>query len=156
LEDRLAVLPYVSARIGLAKALWDLGAREEAAGHFQGILDIDLKDSERVRDLLAHALLALGRAGEAEDLLARHVEDRARWHYTRALLAFPHEGAPPVARRHLAAALRSNRAMAKKPLSSRAAEPAGLRGPREPDDAVFFREAWTDIPGALDWLSSQL
>jgi tetratricopeptide (TPR) repeat protein len=155
MEERLAILSYVRARIGLAKALWDLGAREEAAGHFQGILAVDADDSQRVRYLLAHALLALGRAAEVEDLLARSVEDRAGWHYTRALLTFHHEGDSPAARRQLAAALRSNRGSAQRLLSAIPTDWVNSRGQQEMEDSVLFRDVWSETPGALEWLRSQ-
>jgi tetratricopeptide (TPR) repeat protein len=155
LEERRAILPYVRARVGLAKALWDLGAREEAAGHFQGILAVDANDTARARYLLAHALLALGRAEEAEDLLARSAEDGAGWHYTRALLTFHHEGDSPTARRQLAAALRSNRRFAQRLLSVGQPEFIGSRGHQETEDSVLFRDVWRGTPGALEWLQSQ-
>jgi tetratricopeptide (TPR) repeat protein len=155
MEKRLDILPYILARIGLAKALWDLGAREAAAGHFQGILDVDPDDPERVRYLWAHALLALGRDGEAEDLLVRFAEDRAAWHYTRALLTFRREGDSPAARRPLADALRSHAITAQILLRAGPAHWIGPRNQRDTPDAVILRDVWADIPGALDWLRSQ-
>ncbi len=156
LEERLSILPYARARIGLARALWELGAREEAAGHFQGILAVDANDAARAaRYLLAHALLALGRAEEAEDLLARFPEDRAGWHYSRALLTFHHEGDSPTARRQLAAGLRSHRRFAQRLLSVGQPELIGSRGHQETEDSVLFRDVWRGTPGALEWLQSQ-
>jgi len=154
-EKRLDILPYIQARIGLAKALWDLGAREEAAGHLQGILAVDPDDPERVRYLLAHALLALGRDGEAEDLLVRFAEDKAAWHYTRALLTFRREGDSPAARRYLAEALRSHGPTAQILLRAGPAHWIGPRNQEDSPDVIVLRDVWADVPGARDWLRSQ-
>jgi tetratricopeptide (TPR) repeat protein len=49
--------PYLSARFGLAEALWQADRSEEAIAHFQELLRLDPKDSLGARSRLADALL---------------------------------------------------------------------------------------------------
>lgn len=154
-----AIVPYLWARIGLAKSLWSLGAREEAVSHFQGTLALDPVDPQRVRYLLAHALLALGRNSKAADLLNRSVEDRPGDWYTRALLTFRQEGDSPAARSQLATALRADRRLAKHLLDTAQSSPSGESGWGEHQEAgdysALVRDVWTETPGALEWLQAQ-
>ncbi|HSF40233.1 MAG TPA: hypothetical protein VLT87_10590, partial [Thermoanaerobaculia bacterium] len=155
-DELPAVVPYLWARIGLAKSLWSLGAREEAVNHLQGTLALDPVDPRGIRYLLAHALLALGRDGEAEDLLNRFVENSPDDRYTRALLTFRQEGDSPAASRQLATALRADRRMAKHLLDTTQSSPSGESGWGEHQEAgdysALVRDVWTDTPGALEWL----
>lgn len=151
--------PYLLARIGLAKALWSLGAREEAIVHFQGTLALNPIDHSKIRYLLAHSLLALGRDGEAEDLLNRYMENSPDDRYTRALLTFRQEGDSPAARGQLATALRADRRMAKHLLDTAQSSPSSESGWGENqeggDYSALARDVWTDTPGALEWLREQ-
>jgi len=144
------IFPWIWAHVGLGKSPWSLGAREEAVSHFQRTLAVEPGDPERVRYLLAPALLVLGRNDEAEDLLTRYVEDAADWRYTWALLTFCQEGDSPAARRHLAAAVKADRDIA--------SELLGAVRPEEADDerySILFQDVWADTPGALEALRAQ-
>ncbi|HWM91204.1 MAG TPA: hypothetical protein VN493_10585 [Thermoanaerobaculia bacterium] len=148
-DERRAFSPYLWARTGLAKALWNLGEREEAVGHFQWLLAAD-PAHHGLRDQMVHALLALGRNEEVEDLLNRYVEDNADWCYTRALLTFRQEGDSPTARWQMAAAFQIDRHIAKQLL--------GIGQPEEDEEesyALLFQDVWADTPGALEALRSQ-
>lgn len=149
-DEDLWIFPWIWARIGLAKSLWSLGSREEAVGHFQRILAVDPSDHERVRYLLIHALLALGRNDEAGDLLTWYAEDGADWLYTRALLTFRQEGDSPSARRQMAAALQVDRDVARQLLGL---APPGEDG--EESHAVLLQDVWADTSGALEALRAQ-
>lgn len=152
------LLPCIWARTGLAEALWDLGARDEAVGHYREALALDPQDPEKVRPLLTRALLILGRHEELEELLTRDRENRADWHYTRALLTFRREGSSPAARRELAAALRASRHIARQLLGPRL-EPGEFSrfgwGDEPASYPFFFQDVWRDTPGALEWLRTQ-
>jgi len=153
-DEQPWLFPWIWARVGLAKSLWSLGSREEAVGHFQRILAVDPNDHERVRYLLVHALLALGRNDEAGDLLAWYAEDGADWLYTRALLTFRQEGDSPSARRQMAAALQADRQADR----NTARQLLGLAPPEkggEESYAVLFQDVWADTPGALEALRAQ-
>jgi tetratricopeptide (TPR) repeat protein len=151
-EDR--DLGYVLACIGFARTHWDLGARDEAVVHFQKALAVDPSDHERVRFLLAYALLGQDRLDEAEDLLNWKREDSADWHYTRALLVFRQEGDSPAARRQVTFAKNADRSMAKRLLGVSEHVPFSRLAPEE-DDTPFFQEVWASTPGALEWLRAE-
>lgn len=154
-DELRTIFPYLWAREGFAKVLWSLGEREDAVGHFRWILAID-RDHRRIRYLLAHALQALDRNDEAEDLLNRWKEGSPDWWYTRALLTFRQEGDSPAARHQLAVALRADRSVAKQLLD-------GTQEPLPFDDLhrndleleAPVQEAWRETPGALEWLRAQ-
>lgn len=158
-DEQQAVLFYLWARIGLAKALWHLGAREEAAGHLRKVLALDPFDPQGIRYLLAHALLALGRDGEAASLLKGIMENQPDYAYTRALLTFRQEGDSLAARRDLASALQANRRIARHLLDTSQAPPPGESGWGERQEAgnygALVRDVWTGTPGALEWLQAQ-
>ena len=147
-EELRSVLPYFWARSGLASTLWELGAREEALGHFRWLLAMAPDDRESAW-LLAHALLVLGRDEEAEELLKHYADGGLDWLYVQALLTFRREGDSLSARQQMAVALVGDRYLAKQ-LSGR------LR-PEEIEDesAAFFQEAWESTPGALESLRAQ-
>jgi hypothetical protein len=143
------VVPWVWACVGLARILWDLGAREEAIAHLQRAVLADPRESSPL--LLAYALLAQSRYAEAEDLLNRTGDDSAHQHAARALLTFRQEGDSPAARRHRAEALREDRQLVRKLLGT--AKP--FVGDPPDADIAFFQEIWQSTDGALDWLQAR-
>jgi tetratricopeptide (TPR) repeat protein len=72
-EERLAFALYCWTRSGLARTLWTLGTREEALNHFRWFLAVE-PDDRKSAWYLAHALLALGRDEEVEEVLARYAD----------------------------------------------------------------------------------
>ncbi|HWN40919.1 MAG TPA: tetratricopeptide repeat protein [Thermoanaerobaculia bacterium] len=147
-EELRAFAPYCWARSGLGRTLWTLGAREEALNHFRWLLAV--APDRKGAWYLAHALLALGRDEEVEDLLARYEDMRPDWLYVRALLTFRREGDSPAAHRQMAAAIQGDRDLAKQLLGD-----VWLEESEEESPAIPFQEVWTEIPGALEALRTQ-
>ena len=143
------VAPYCFSRNGLGRTLWALGAREEALDHLRWFLTVAPDDREAAWDV-AHALLALGRDEEAEEILARHADLGLDWLYVRALLTFRREGDSLVARQDMVAALVGDRHLAERLL--------GAGRPQEIEDkspAISFEEVWAETPGALEALRAE-
>jgi tetratricopeptide (TPR) repeat protein len=148
-EEQRFFAPYCWARSGLARALWTLGAREEALDHLRWLLTV-APDDRRSAWYVAHALLGLGRDEEAEDVLARYADLGSDWQYVRALLVFRREGDSPSARQQMAAALAGDRDLGKQLL--------GDVPPEELEDVspvVSFEEVWSETPGALEALHAE-
>lgn len=159
----LETRPYMRARNGLAMALWEAGARDEAIEHWLDLLRLCPGDNLGVRDMLAPRLLEAHRDADAEEVLARCEEDAsAMLGYARALLEFRRSGAGSAAQSKLDAAMRRN-GYVPKYLTGR----ASMEGPL-PDSyrlgsddeariatAVLFM-AWTSTEGAIEWLGRSI
>lgn len=155
----LETRPYMRARCGLAQALWALGHRDEAIGHYRDMLRLNPNDNQGIRYIIVAALLATGDDEALHTLLKAYDGDGSPyWTYTRALLAFRASGNTEEARARLAEAVRSNQHV-----------PAFLIGKKKPpvaipdyitlggeDEAADYahqsRDAWTKTPGAIAWL----
>ncbi|MBX9942912.1 MAG: hypothetical protein K2Y40_02425 [Reyranella sp.] len=131
----LETRPYMRSRVGLAVALWQRGARDEAArneaiGHLQAVLALNPNDNQGARYLLAGWLAQMERGDELEALLADAVEINR---HVRAYLC----GDRKVPRR-------------KPPYYS----------PGAASEAMVYIEdhaaAWHGTAGALDWVRAQL
>jgi tetratricopeptide (TPR) repeat protein len=155
--------PYMRARFGLAECLEDLGRLEEAAEHYRELLRLNPGDNQGVRFSTWPCLLRLGRDDEVEKLLKEYKDDKGTcmWDYTRALLTFRQKGATPTARKHLRQALEDNESAADYLLGEE--PPAGppvlyeLGSEEEASicaDALL--DAWSETPGALDWLEQEV
>jgi tetratricopeptide (TPR) repeat protein len=147
-HERRSYAPYYWARSSLARALWTLEAREEALDHLRWLQAV-YHDREGAWDL-AHALLALAKDEEAEDLLARYADPGPDWLYVRALLTFRREGASPSARRQMAAALAQDRHLGKQLLGESRFEEIEVESP-----TVSFQQVWEETPGALEALRAE-
>ncbi len=98
--------PYMRARVGLARALWQCGEYDQAIMNWNDMLRLNTSDNLGVRYVLAARLLELGRDHELEVLLKAHADDgRAFLIWAKALLLFRTEGDTAKARRALADAL---------------------------------------------------
>jgi tetratricopeptide (TPR) repeat protein len=157
----LETRPYMRALHGLAQGAWDAGKRDEAVTHYREMLRLNPNDNQGVRYLLLDSLLALGRDGEAADLLKQYQDDGAgAWAWSEALLAFRRSGNCLASRQALAQAVESNPHV-----------PAYLLGRRkmprqlpeyiswgDASEAVAYvhgaAEAWASAPGALAWLET--
>jgi tetratricopeptide (TPR) repeat protein len=152
--------PYMRARQGLAECLQTEGAMDEAAGHYQALLQLNPDDNQGVRYLLLALLLQANRNDEAGALLAAHDEASALWSYASVLLAL-RAGDRRLARKQLRAAVKANRHV-----------PRYLAGQRElpdilpetytwgsDDEAVLcaseLRGPWTATPDAVAWLRAE-
>jgi tetratricopeptide (TPR) repeat protein len=155
--------PYLSARFGLAEALWQADRSEEAIAHFQELLRLDPKDSLGARNRLVDALLLLDRDGEAVRVLDAHPDEiRAHSVYSRTLLAFRREGDSPGARNCLTLALARNRFVPECLLADGIPPelPSPFLRPGDRSEAVLYAMAssgvWYSTPGAIDWLRERV
>ena len=148
-EEQQAFTLYCWARSGLGRTHWALSNREEALDHCRWLLTVTPDDREGAW-CVAHALLALGRDEEVEDLLAGYTDMDPDWLYVRALLTFRREGDSPAARRQMAAALQGDPLVAKQLLGGARSWEIEGESP-----VIPFQEVWAEIPGALEALRAQ-
>ena len=155
----LETRPYMRAKAGVASCLWELGRRIEALDHYGEMLDLNPNDNQGIRDVLLSSLLEMKLDDLAAKLLRAYSEDpTAQWAYSKALLAFRHDGDSAKSQKLLAAAINCNPFV-----------PAYLLGtkkiPRRLPDVVGFGDeseaigyagdnvsGWRDTHGALGWL----
>ncbi|MFO1058341.1 MAG: DUF6429 family protein [Dongiaceae bacterium] len=159
----LETRPYMRACQGLALALWGIGEREEAIGHYRDMLRLNPNDNQGIRYLLLDALIALGRDEEAARVLDRYEGDgSAGWTWSGALLAFRREGDTARSRKALARAVAANEHVP--PYLA-----GGMRAPRRLPDYVSVgsrdeaaayvadsAEAWDSTEGARAWVAEAL
>lgn len=156
----LETRPYMRAREGLARCLWELGEREATIGHYKEMLRLNPHDNQGVRYVLLDCLLAMGRDEEAGVLLAQYEGDgTAAWLYDYALWAFRREGDAAESHRRLKDALKQNRhvpayLLGRKRLPSQMPDYMGLG---DEDEAVSYvadaLRNWQATEGALSWLA---
>ncbi len=156
----LETRPYMRARHELARALWRLGHRDEAMGHYHEMLRLNPDDNQGVRYLLIDALLELGRDVDADALLERYVEDdSAHWTWSAALLAFRRTGNSAPARKALARAVKANGHVATYLLGAKPLPPTlpTFIGEGDESEAVAYAHsaagAWEAAPEAKGWLA---
>ena len=150
--------PYMRARFGLAGCLWSGGRRDEAILHWKELLRLNPSDNQGVRFVLVPRLLGLGRNDEARGVLAAYPEDPTPTAlYSRALLEFRTAG-EPAAQPPLEAAIKGNPHVIKfllgiaRPMDSL---PDHYQMGSEEEaaiEAAEMMEAWSQTPGALEWL----
>ncbi len=155
----LETRPYMRARIGLAYALWNRGAHDEAIEHLRAMLILNPNDNQGARYILAAWLVETERDDELAGLLSAYSEDdMAAWSYTTALAAFRREGDNENSRKLLSKALLSNEHVPGYLLGDRPMPKASppYYSPGNRDEAVCyltdFQEGWDKTPGALEWL----
>lgn len=158
----LETRPYMRARAGLARCLWESGKRDEALVHYRDMLRLNPSDNQGLRYVLASCLLDLGRDEEIADLLKEYEDDAAAaFAWTATLLAFRRQGDSPESRGQLAAALESNPHIPTYMLGRK-------RPPRRLPDLIGFGDeseaicysaenidAWKATAGALSWLAER-
>jgi tetratricopeptide (TPR) repeat protein len=154
----LETRPYMRARFGLAMALWDRGACQQAIAHARDMLRLNPKDNQGVRFALA-AWLA---GSEAEDDRGKSKIYRAcgfvEWDWTAVLAAFRRGGDTPTSRQLRDSAARQYPAVLPY-LTGAKRLPRVLpeRESSDPEDeamnyAADYGFAWHQTPGALAWL----
>lgn len=156
----LETRPYLRAREGLAEALWALGKREQALGHYRRMLELNPQDNQGVRYRLAECLLHEGRDEELGGLLDQYEDEgSAYWLYTRALFRFRTEGATGRATTELEEATDTNPYVPLYLLGRRNFLSQGLPelvGLGDESEAVsYFATAlpeWLKTPGAVEWV----
>jgi tetratricopeptide (TPR) repeat protein len=152
--------PYMRARAGLARCLWELGEREAALGHYKEMLRLNPGDNQGLRYVLLGCLLAMGRDDDAGALLAEHDDEgTAAWLYDYALWAFRRQGDSPESRRRLKEAFKQNRhvpayLLGRKRLPAQLPDYVGFGD--ENEAVAYAADAlanWQATDGALSWLA---
>jgi len=160
--NRLEARPYLRARAGLARALWETGETREAINEYSVLMDLNPGDNLGLRYLMLPLLIETRRMSEALSLSRRWGgEPSGEWTFNLALLLFAREGATARARNMLHLALRANAGVASyllglRPLPAQAPDTVSFGGD---DEAVDYchraRAAWGSVAGALDWLAQE-
>jgi tetratricopeptide (TPR) repeat protein len=65
----LETRPYMRAREGLARCLWEVGEREAAIGHYREMRGLNPNDNQGVRYVLLDCLLAMGQRWRFTEVL---------------------------------------------------------------------------------------
>lgn len=150
------------ARLGLARALWRRGGRDDAIAHLRAMLELNPGDNQGVRYILAAYLVEAGRDDDLARLLAEYPDgDMADWTWTAALAAFRRSGESDESRKLLAKARASNKHVAPYLLGGRQlpTQMPPFISPGGEDEAIHhvsaFAAGWALTQGALDWLRAQ-
>ena len=159
----LETRPYMRAKHNLAMVQWDLGKREEAAGHFQDLLRLNPNDNQGVRGFFITCLIEMGRDEEATRLWKEYEKDRsAVWTYSAVLLAFRKGGDGEKSRSLLAEALKSNMYVPNYLLGRKLVDldlPDYYSYGSENEAELYWyynHNCWKNTPGAISWLGSQV
>ena len=151
--------PYMRARAGVAMSLEQMGRLDEAADHFQALLELNPEDNQGLRYSLMPLLLQRNRDAEAARLLKQYDEESANWTYARALLAFRLSGRSTSARRELRTAFRSNSYVPEFLLSGAELPPPPHYALGSPEEAAIcvdeLRDAFAETQGAMAWLATE-
>jgi tetratricopeptide (TPR) repeat protein len=158
----LETRPYMRARAGLARCLWEKSQHNEALAHYREMLRLNPNDNQGLRYLLASCLLELRRDDEIIDLAAEYEDDApAAFPWTLALIAFRRHGDNNESGNKLAAALGRNPhvpayMLGRKELPRRLPD---LIGFGDESEAICYAaenlNAWTATAGALAWLAER-
>jgi tetratricopeptide (TPR) repeat protein len=159
----LETRPYMRARAGLARCLWESNQRNAALEHYRELLRLNPNDNQGIRYILASCLLELDRNEEVARLLDLYPGDvAATWPWTSALLAFRKQGDNPDSRSRLAAALEVNPhipafLLGKKQLPRRLPDLVGFG---DESEAICYAaenlKVWQASIGALLWLAERI
>ena len=158
--ERLEARPWLRARAGLARALWECGRLQEALAEYRALMARNAGDNLGLRYLVLPLMLEMGLLDEASALAGRwQGEPSGEWSYNLALMEYARAGASPAARAHLAEGLQASRQVLEY-LLGLAQIPSTLPDAIEfggEDEAVDYalraRRAWERWPGALDWIA---
>ncbi len=158
--NRLEARPYLRARAGLARALWESGEIREAINEYSVLMDLNPGDNLGLRYLMLPLLVESRRIPEALSLSRRWGgEPSGEWTFNLALLLFAREGSSPRAQAMLRQAVRANPQVAPyllglRPLPPQAPDTVSFGGE---DEAVDYchraRAAWAAVGGSLEWLA---
>jgi len=155
--------PYMRARAGLARCLWEAGRREEAVEHYWELLRLNPNDNQGLRYVLLPSLIALGRDEDAEKLFEQYEDDcMAVWKYSRVLLDFRKYGDSTIAEKSLQAALEENKyvpsyLLGRKKMPRRLPDYYGFGDENEGVLYAYDNIAlWKTTPGALEWLATKV
>jgi len=156
----LETRPYMRARAGLARCLWEKGQHDEALVHYRDMLRLNPNDNQGIRFVLASCLLELGHDEELAALINRYEDDAsAEIAWTKALLSFRRQGDTADSRRQLSRALEYNPYIPSylfglKKIPNRLPDLIGLG---DESEAICYSaenlEAWRATAGALAWIA---
>ena len=154
--------PYMRARAGLARALWQCGEYDQAIMNWNDLLRLNTGDNLGIRYVLAARLLELGRDRRTRRSCSRRMPDDGRAYLIWAVRCSSF--APTVIRpnhaRLSATALASNPhvpayLLGHKPL--RTTPRLRYMGPGDDSEAAYWAaetiKSWAATPGALAWLT---
>jgi tetratricopeptide (TPR) repeat protein len=157
--------PYMRARAGLARLLWETGEVEEAITHVRAMLHLNPSDNQGMRYELICYLANSKKYEELQTFLesSPYCHDvGVEWLYTKALLCFLREGDVPQAAKELTTALGKNNSVPLY-LAGLRLIPQNLPGEyvvgSDDEAAVYacmFIKAWKAVPGAIEWLKRNI
>ena len=152
---------YLRALFGVAASLWQLNRTEEAARHFEEILQADTADHQFARYWLAACLLTSGQFDKAKPLFDRYHDATAFWRYAQALWTFATGGDSDASRNPLQEARKLDSRFVDYVLGDslvHADEPVrfehGLSATHS--TARLLLPAWRSVPGAASWMRRAL
>ena len=149
--------PYMRARAGLGHVLWAIGDKEDAIENFKEMLELNPRDHQGIRSVLAEKLLDMGKLDDLKVLLKIYEYDYSvDIQYTRALIAFS-EGAD-IADDIAKVACQINKhvpaILSGKKRRVWVGATVKIGGEDEASSYVEgFARAWKQTQGAIDWLS---
>lgn len=155
--------PYMRALEGLAINLWAMGERQKAIETYQEMLCLNPNDNQGIRYVLINWLIAENELGAAEKLLSDYLENSAFMLYSKALLYFKQVKKVKAinalkkginANPHVPEFLLNPK---KKYVPESQAEKifggySSGRASEADEYRKIAREAWRDVPEALNWL----
>lgn len=158
--------PYLTARLNLARYLWEAQRTQEARIHLEELLALNPDDQQGARYRLLKLLVDTNCWADAEKLLALRANDAvADMQFTAVLASFRRDGDCEQTRALLKTAMIHNRHVVSELLCEPPLEGVeddteelesnmmilgGLSEAR--DHAQGFRAAWRTTPGAISWL----
>lgn len=158
----LETRPYMRARQGLARTLWDIGDREEAIRHYEDMLTLNPGDNQGIRYQILTSLIITGNHRRARELMASYPDEWSpAWGYGGALIEFARHGATTRANDMLKRALERNAHVPLYLLGYLNLPPVlpEYLGIGDHSEAAWYAfenaEAWQSVPGALKWLDQQ-
>jgi tetratricopeptide (TPR) repeat protein len=150
--------PYLYARAGLARTLWELGRRLEALEHLHETLRLDVTDYLSAHYAILLIYLEMGRWEEAYHFANGFEDTGEDWLYTTALLDFRQTGDTSESQQKIASALQANPHIPDY-LTGRQRLPADLPEANNPGHksgaihyAATYLPFWRQTPEAIDWL----
>jgi tetratricopeptide (TPR) repeat protein len=151
--------PFMRCLHHQAECLHIIGKIEESIAILEEMIELNPNDNQGVRDQLLLFLAQLGETKKFQKYDKMFEDDSlSSAYFTRALFAFKTEGETQRANKLLSQAIKQNKFIAKRLLSSKqitTLPDSYTRGSKEEADCYvdFAKPAWKEAEGALDWLT---
>ncbi len=156
--EHVEARPYLRARAGLSRTIWELGRRAETLDHCQELLRLDADDNLSCRYAILLIFLEMGRWDEAYHFAANREDVTETWLYTTALLEFQQNGDSSEAQNKLRQAIQAN-PHTPDYLTGRKRLPVDMPEVVRPgrksgalEYVATFAPYWRQTAGAIDWL----